>query len=413
MGGNEEGRIRFRGIVYRPLESQKRFHESKARFKGFSGPIGSGKSQALCQEAVKLTYTALWASASGSVLTIHSRSLGTDGNLITISASPGTLATASGTQLAGGAEGTWLTDLAASPRLNRAARDWHASFFAALQGFGIASTAAFSMELGNGDSSTAAGIAQRGPSGDPILLPTPSLQTNFSPASLAFWQEAYKEVAAIQATAGLVPFLQFGEVQWWYFANDGAGHNFSGMPFYDAWTQAQFLAAFGTTMATITTNSVNPASFPNEVAFLPTVIGDFTNSIMTFVRASESSCKFEVLYPTDTNQTAFDQAINYPVSAWTPSALAVLKTENFGFTLARNLNSAEGTMAFGTSLGFLASQRAQLVGAGDSTDAWIKEVQSAAGKGFESVVVFALDQFCLIGYALPLTAGLRRSVRLG
>lgn len=29
---------------------------SEARFKGFSGPIGSGKSQALCQEAIKLSY---------------------------------------------------------------------------------------------------------------------------------------------------------------------------------------------------------------------------------------------------------------------------------------------------------------------------------------------------------------------
>jgi len=38
------------------LPSQKRFHESAARFKGFSGPIGSGKSQALCQEAIKLSY---------------------------------------------------------------------------------------------------------------------------------------------------------------------------------------------------------------------------------------------------------------------------------------------------------------------------------------------------------------------
>jgi hypothetical protein len=38
------------------LPSQRKFHYSKARFKGFSGPIGSGKSQALCQEAIKLTY---------------------------------------------------------------------------------------------------------------------------------------------------------------------------------------------------------------------------------------------------------------------------------------------------------------------------------------------------------------------
>jgi len=32
------------------------FHQCEDRFKGFSGPIGSGKSQALCQEAIKLSY---------------------------------------------------------------------------------------------------------------------------------------------------------------------------------------------------------------------------------------------------------------------------------------------------------------------------------------------------------------------
>lgn len=45
-----------REIEYGALPSQSRFHQSKARFKGFSGPIGSGKSQALCQEAIRLAY---------------------------------------------------------------------------------------------------------------------------------------------------------------------------------------------------------------------------------------------------------------------------------------------------------------------------------------------------------------------
>jgi len=45
-----------RAIPYAPLPSQGKFHESSARFKGFSGPIGSGKSQALCHEAIKLSY---------------------------------------------------------------------------------------------------------------------------------------------------------------------------------------------------------------------------------------------------------------------------------------------------------------------------------------------------------------------
>ena len=39
-----------------PLPSQRRFHLSEATFKGFSGPVGSGKSQALCQEALRLSY---------------------------------------------------------------------------------------------------------------------------------------------------------------------------------------------------------------------------------------------------------------------------------------------------------------------------------------------------------------------
>src|ERR1700691_5791655 len=53
--GGREG-VPERGIEYHPLPSQQRFHDSGARFKGFSGPIGSGKSQALCQEALKLAY---------------------------------------------------------------------------------------------------------------------------------------------------------------------------------------------------------------------------------------------------------------------------------------------------------------------------------------------------------------------
>jgi hypothetical protein len=53
---NPEPGVCERTIQYTPLPSQIKFHRSMARFKGFSGPIGSGKSQALCQEAVRLSY---------------------------------------------------------------------------------------------------------------------------------------------------------------------------------------------------------------------------------------------------------------------------------------------------------------------------------------------------------------------
>jgi hypothetical protein len=361
-------------------------------------------------------YTGVWASASGGVLTIWSRSMGTDGNANTIAASTtssGFTAAASGATFMGGSDGNGRTDLTATPRLNRAARDWNAAFFAALRGYGIEVAASFSMELQHGDPSPTVGIAQVGPAGDPILLPTPSLQTNFSPASVAFWREVYAEMAALQAGAGLVPYLQFGEVQWWYFPNDGLGTNFSGMPFYDGWTQNQFQAQYGRPMAVITTNTVDPASYPEETAFLASVLGNFTSAIVSYVRASQPLCRFEVLYPTDVNQTAFNQAINFPQAAWTPAALNCLKTEAFGFTLGRNLDQVWNTLDFGTSLGFSAAQRSHLTGVGDSITAWLKEVRGAQGRRFESVVLFALDQFCLIGYDAPLPPGPGRSFRTG
>ena len=64
-----------------------------------------------------------------------------------------------------------------------------------------------------------AGIAQRYPDQTPALLNTPSLQTNFSPTSASYWQQVYLDMATVMTAAGLMPYLQFGEVQWWYFPN--------------------------------------------------------------------------------------------------------------------------------------------------------------------------------------------------
>ncbi len=150
-------------------------------------------------------YTGVWASATGAVLTITARTMGLAGDANTLAAtttSGGFTATASGSSFTGGADGNWRTDLTASPALNRAVRDWTAAYFTALVSYGIDAAASFSMELQHGDPSAAAGIAQMGPAGDPILLPTPSLQTNFSPTSLAFWQEVYAEMAGDSGGGG-------------------------------------------------------------------------------------------------------------------------------------------------------------------------------------------------------------------
>lgn len=56
MGENAQGLAKTRKIKYKSLPSQRLFHGSKARFKGFSGPVGSGKTKALCFEAIRASY---------------------------------------------------------------------------------------------------------------------------------------------------------------------------------------------------------------------------------------------------------------------------------------------------------------------------------------------------------------------
>ncbi len=367
-------------------------------------------------------YTAVWAQASGSQLTIYSRAMGTAGNAITIATSANTtdltitlsgVTTISGvSSFSGGVDGNWYTDLEALPRLNRAIRDWSQSYFQALNGYGYDATASFSMELGNGDPSTDAGIAQRYPDQTPALLSTPSLQTNFSPTSAAFWQQVYLDMATVMNAAGLTPYLQFGEVQWWYFPNvttiTGA---VSGMPLYDAYTTSTFQTEYGRAMTVITSNTVDPTTIPDEAAFLPGLIGTFTAQIRAFVKATYPNCRFEVLYPPDVNAFPLTSVINYPTTDWIPANLNCLKTESFTYTADRDLDQSLISMNSVNVYGFTPSERSHLVGVSDPSTAWLKEVRLAQSQGFESVVLFALDQMCLIGYSLPLSTGMRRSVR--
>ena len=266
----------------------------------------------------------VWASAQGNQLTIVARAMGTLGNGIVVKldpASQGLLVTAPSTTLSDGVDGDpydlapdnhglndtlmaaaqfWRTDLTATPRLNRAARDWHAAFFRALQSYGLDAVAAFSTELMNVDPSPITGMAQRYPDGSAVVLTTPAIQTNFSPRALAYWTQLYLDMADLQQAAGLTPYLQSGEVQWWYFPKPGIG-----MTFYDAFTQQQFAAQYGVTMQTILTNDPeNLDPYANEIAFLPTLIGNYTASVRGALQAQYPDCRYEVLYPTDVNATS-------------------------------------------------------------------------------------------------------------
>ena len=152
--------------------------------------------------------------------------------------------------------------------------------------------------------------------------------------------------------------------------------------------------------------------YPDEVRFLSSQIGTFTSAIMQYVRAVVPDCRFEVLYPPDVNETAFNRAVNFPPAHWTPELLDCLKTESFTYTYSRNLNLSRASMGFSADRGFPASKRSHLVGISDPTTAWLKEKSMAHGQGSESVVLFALDQFCLIGYPPGDNPWSNRSIQL-
>ena len=353
--------------------------------------------------------SAVWAVAEGSTLRVTARALGSAGEAITIAAHTGSesfTAIVSGATLSGGVDGAWLTDLEATPRINRAARDWSRSYVRALRSYGIEAAAAFSMELRHGDDRLQAGIAQRYPDG-PCWLNTPALQTNFGPESTTFWKQVYRDMADVMAEAGAVPYLQFGEVQWWYFANA------AGMSFYDAYTQARFQTKYGFPMRTIESEHAEPSAYTEEVDLLPRLIGEFTAAVMEYVRTDHPAGRFEVLYPPDTNDTPIGRAVNYPASEWTPEKLACLKTENFTFTGNRNLDKARMSLQGGAERR-VPGGATEPSGRDRGTHGPLAAgVVIAMANGVESAVLFALDQFCLIGYSLPLGRGVSRSSFMG
>jgi hypothetical protein len=229
----------------------------------------------------------------------------------------------------------------------------------------------------------------------------------------------------------MVPYLQFGEVQWWYFKGSqvtelGVPAVTVSMPYYDSYTTSQFEATYGTPMAVITDEYADPSQYPNEVALLSSLLGQHTASIRTALRGQYPNCRLEILYPVDTNTTpdgnpipagesvhspSLDELINYPSSEWTPENYDSLKTESFTYTYGRNLNQSLMAIETSAKKGFPSQSRSHLIGISDSTAPWIRELDLARTQGLESIVLFALDQFCLIGYPPPaLTQG--RSRRL-
>ena len=120
-----------------------------------------------------------------------------------------------------------------------------------------------------------------------------------------------------------------------------------------------------------------------------------------------------MIYQPDINDVSLLRAVNLPAAHWGPGQLACFKTENFSYTGARDLDKVRASIGTAAELGFSSQSSSHLVGVLDYTTPWMREYRTARGAGLESVVLFALDQYCLMGYEKPERRREGRSCFLG
>ncbi len=377
---------------------------------------------------INATLVGVWASANGAVLTITTRSTGTNWlySLITQhNSAQGTITVSNGsTQVVNGqtfttsndlktgaADPTWVIDPTASQPLNRAFRDWHADYFAALKAAGIGVTVSFSQELVNppDDPGNGAVWVQRFPDGTAVQTDTgfanlKSSMCAFGTAVRTYMASAYIQMAQLMAAAGLPPRLQFGEVLWWYVAG------LSGMAFYDADTTSAALAALGRALATF--HSVNDDPSVNGYAdanFLRSRLESYVAAVQAAVLASVSTALFELLWPLDVNDPdncKLLRYVNLPTTwqARAGSGFDTVLCEGFQYAgVDHNLDKAKRCAAYPfTELSWDRAHCRYLMGWYNAGWPWAREFQAAQRAAVPLIKFWAYDHLCLYGWPLPL-----------
>ena len=361
---------------------------------------------------INATLVGIWASVEGAVLTITSRSTGSNWLYefaVTKTSVQGTVSVA-GDLRSGAAEGTWTIDPWAGTALNRAFRDWHADWFALLKAAGIGIKVAFSQELVNPpDNPPSAVWVQRFPDGAPVETATGfgtlySSQCAFSEPVRSYMQRVYSETAGLMASAGLTPKLQFGEILWWFQANA------SGMAFYDADTQSAAHAALGRPLAHFQTPSDDPAvNGYADANFLVARLKAHVDGIRTFVLGAFPNAEFELLWPLDVNYPETKRLLYYVnlPSAWKQqpgSGFSSLLVEGFQFAgIDRNLDKVSRCAQFPfTELSWPRSACAYMMGIYNAGWPWERDYLTARRTQVPLIKIWAYDHLCLFGRGIPL-----------
>jgi hypothetical protein len=370
---------------------------------GLINGLSAGATASAAAGAVTIT---AGSPAPGYTLTISIGALSALGTAsLTLPAQPGTY-------------GTWVVDDTVSPPLNRAARDWHADFYALCAARGREIVTACSLELVN----PPAGYEALYPDSTPVTTATgfgSLFSTQCAVGSsrmLAYQKSVYRNIAQLQSAAGLTPSVQFGEFLWWYFAGG------SGMAYYDSETQAAALATLGRPLQIFLTPDDDPAvNSGADAIFLRNRLRDHIAALATDLRSVYSNVRCEVLWPYDVNYPSvlpsglggrLNRFINLPVEWQAPSTSGLdgIKVEALAFGAnLRNLDLAREAVALFPAFGWPRSSLRYLVPVFGTATPWPKELALVWAAGLPVANLWAIDHVCLLNLAVPEPALDRRS----
>ncbi len=368
--------------------------------------------------------TGFWASATGNILTLNGRSSGPPYSLnlsATLTSAAG-VATVTPTRPAGQYP-TWVIDDTVTPPVNRAVRDWHADFYSQCATRGREVVTACSLELVN----PPAGYAALYPdtARTPVTTATGfgvlfSTQCAVGASKMLAYQKAvYRNIAQMQAAAGLTPNVQYGEFLWWYFAGPG------GMAYYDDETLAAAQTALGRPLHTFSTPNDDPTvNASADAIFLRNRLRDHVSALVTDIRSAYPTVKCEVLWPYDVNYPVpipignpveggqLNRFINLPVE-WqqqSSSGLDRMKVEALAFgSSMRDLNLAREAIGLFPGFGWPVAALRYLVPVFGSATPWIRELALVWSAGIPVANLWALDHVCLYNLEVPERALDRRS----
>jgi hypothetical protein len=366
--------------------------------------------------AINAGSVGVYASATGAVLTITSRSP-QPAYSFTFSATAAVNGSSTGAvswtgSLAGGIPGTWEIDPAAAVTLNRGAREWHRDLFSECATRSREVTVASSMELVNPPADFA-GLFPDGAVAETAIGfgNLKSTHCAFSSGMREYHKKLFLEVATLMAEAGLTPSLQLGEFVWWFFSNQSVSQPNGGMAFYDAETMAQAQTTLGRPLHLFRTPVDDPAvNGGADAQFLRNRLRDYAAAIMTHVRSSHPGAQFELLFPYDVNHPVpaginqlggrLNRFVNLPIE-WeskATSGLDRLKMEALDFgAWSRDLDLCATAISFPFTLDWPRASVRYLVPVFRAAAPWEREYLMAKGLGIPVINLWAYDQFCLFG----------------